>query len=84
MQCARGDSSQKEGGFANVSEADRDATEAREDFWHMSAAFIYCHHVKPREQLYVPTESSFPIPSSTFAPRERKTNLENLEREHYR
>ena len=47
---------------ADVSDADREAMEAREDFWSMSGECIYRHHVLPREQLYVPKESSFPIP----------------------
>ena len=42
-----------------LSEADRDAMEARRDFWKRSGEFIYCHHVMPREQLYVP-KGTFP------------------------
>ena len=49
----------KKAGVANVSEADRDAVEAGEDFWSMSGEFLYRHHVTPREQLCVPKESSF-------------------------
>ena len=62
LQCARVDSLQEEGGVADISEADRDAMEAREAFWSMSGDSICRHHVMPREQLYVPKESSFPIP----------------------
>ena len=51
------DTLQEEGGVAYVSEADRDAMEAREDFWSMSSEFIYDHHVVPSEQLYLPEES---------------------------
>ena len=62
LQCARVDSLQEEGGVADISEADRDAMEAREDFWSMSGDPVYRHHVTPRGQLYVPKDSSFPIP----------------------
>ena len=53
LQSARGDSA-REGGGANISEADRDAMEAREDFWSISEKFIYRHHVTPGEQEYAP------------------------------
>ena len=56
-QSARDNSLQEEGGVADVSEADRDAMEAREDFWSMSGEFIYDHHVVPSEQLYLLEES---------------------------
>ena len=36
MQCARGDCLQEKGGVAHFSAADRDAMEAREDFWNVS------------------------------------------------
>ena len=36
LQCARWDSLQPERAFADDSEADRDAMEAKEDFWRMS------------------------------------------------
>ena len=32
--------------------------EAREDFWSVSGDFIYRHNIIPREQIYVPKESS--------------------------
>ena len=57
------DSLQEEVGVADCAEADRDAVKVREDFWRMSGKFIYRHHVMSREQLYVPQELSFPIPS---------------------
>ena len=61
LQCARGDSLQEEGGVTDFSEADRDAVEAREDFWSVSGfIFLNRHHVMHREQLHVPKESSFP------------------------
>ena len=39
-----------------------DDGEAKGDFWTISGAFIYRHHVEPRVKLYVPTEESFSIP----------------------
>ena len=36
--------------------------EARNDFWSMSANFVYRHHVEPRVKLYVTRKESFPIP----------------------
>ena len=81
MQCSRGDSFQEEGGVSDFAEADRDAAEARKDFWSMSGElFIYRHHVMPREQWYVPKESSFPMPSKYMdVVRQIKTNPDNLE-----
>ena len=38
--CARIDSLQEEGGVADFSEADRDAMEARKDFWSLSGGFF--------------------------------------------
>ena len=35
-------------------EADRDAMEAREDFWSMSGNLISLDHIMLREQLYLP------------------------------
>ena len=40
----------------------RDDAEARKDFWTIQGDFIYCHHVEPRVQLYVPKEETFPTP----------------------
>ena len=60
---ARSDSGEEESGVADVSEADRDPMKATEDFRSMLGEFIYRHHVMPREQLYVPKESSFPVSS---------------------
>ena len=56
---AKGDSLQEEGSVADISEADREAVDAKEDVWSMSGDFTYRHHVVPREKLYVPKESSF-------------------------
>ena len=54
----------------------RDAMEARADFWSMSGGFFYCHFVMPREHLYVPKDSSSPIPSKCIdVVRQTKTNL---------
>ena len=40
---------------------------------------VYRHHVSPREQLHVPTESSFPIPPTyTDVVRKTKSNLDIL------
>ena len=39
-----------------------DDDEARADFWSIQGDFIYRHHNKPRVQLYVPKEETFPIP----------------------
>ena len=61
---ARGHFLQEEGGVADFSEADRDAMEAREDILSMSVFFFGRQHVMPRQQLYVPKGSSFPIPST--------------------
>ena len=67
------------GGDSDFSEADRDAMEARADFW--SAPREKCrHHVMPREQLYVSTEPSFPIPLKYIdVVRQTKTTMDNLE-----
>ena len=63
-----------------TSEADLEAVEAREDCWSISGEFIYRHHVRPREHLYLPKESSFPILFEyTDVVRQTKTNLDNLE-----
>ena len=76
LQSARCDSLQEEGGVADFSEADRDAMEVMEDFWSMSGENIYRHNVTPREQLYVPKDSSFPIPSKYIdVVRETKSNV---------
>ena len=41
--------------------------------------FVYCHHVVPREQLYVPIELSFPNTSKYIdVAKQTKTNLDNL------
>ena len=48
---AQGVSLQDEGGVAGLSEAHRDAVEAREDFWSMSGEFIHRHQVMPREHV---------------------------------
>ena len=54
MQSAKDHPLQKDG-VAEVSEADRDAVEAK--VW----LFFYRHHGMPRAKLYVPKEPSFPI-----------------------
>ena len=40
LQCARSDSLQEEGVAVDLLEADRDAAEAREDFWSMSGQLV--------------------------------------------
>ena len=81
---ARSDSLQEEGGVADFSEADCDAVEAREDFWSMSWEFVYHHHVTLGEQLDVPKESSFTIPSACIdVVRKTTTNLGQLGTEQY-
>ena len=75
----RSDSGQEEGGVADVSAADRDVMEAREDFWRMLGAFIYRHNVMCREQLYAPTASSFPIPLNKCIDVVRETKKNNLD-----
>ena len=37
--------------------------EARNDFWTITGAFVYRHHVVPRVKLYMPKEETFPIPT---------------------
>ena len=51
----------EEGGVADISPVDRDAVEVKEDIWRLYGEIIVRHHCVPREQLYVPPESSFPI-----------------------
>ena len=71
---------QEQGGSADVSEADGDTMDAMEFYWSMSGEFTYRHHVMPREHLYVPKDSSFPIVSKfTDLVRQKKTNLDKLE-----
>ena len=41
----------------DISEADCDGMEAKEDFMSMSGELIYRHHVMPTEHLCVPRES---------------------------
>ena len=60
LWCAGSGSLQEEGGVADTAEADRGAMKARADIWSMSGECMYSHHAMPREQLYVPKESSFP------------------------
>ena len=62
VRSARSVSLHEEGGVADFSEADRDPLSASEDFCSMSGKFIHRHHVMPREEWYVWTESSFPTP----------------------
>ena len=50
LQFARVDSLQEEHGVADTSEDDRDAVEAREEFWNVSGEFLDRHHVMPTEQ----------------------------------
>ena len=38
-----------------------DDAEARKDFWSIQGYFIYCHHIEPTVQFYVPREESFLI-----------------------
>ena len=41
----------------------KDDAETRNDFfWSIEGDFIHRHHIKPRVQLHVPKEESFPIP----------------------
>ena len=39
----------------------RDDEEAKNDFWTITGAFIYRHHVEPRVKLYIPREDTFLI-----------------------
>ena len=80
MQSARDNSLLQEGEVADFSEADRDAMEARDDFCRMSGEVTCPYHVMLREQVYVPKESSFPIPSKYVdVVRQTTTDLENLQ-----
>ena len=75
LKSAKRDSLQQ-GGVADFSEADRDALEARREFWTVSEEFSLRHHVMPREQLYVPKESSFAIVLKYMdVARQRKTQF---------
>ena len=57
------------------------AGEAINDFWCMSASFIYRHHVEPRVKLYSPREESFPIPLKFIdVSRTSHTNLDVKQR----
>ena len=57
-----------------------DASEAMNDFWSMSANFIYRHHVEPRVKLYKPREESFPIPLKYIdVSRTTHTNLDVMQ-----
>ena len=81
LQGARSDSLQG-GRVENMSDADRDAMEAREDFWNMSGESMYRHqHVMSREKkLNVPAESSTPTPLDHIdIVRQTETSLDNLE-----
>ena len=40
----------------------KDETAARKDFWSMQGDVVYRHHIEPRVQFFVPTETTFPIP----------------------
>ena len=46
----RKDSLHEEGGHADISEADRDVVEAREDIWSMSGEFVDRHYVGARKK----------------------------------
>ena len=39
-----------------------DETAVRKDFWSLQGDFVYRHHIDPRVQLCVPTETTFRIP----------------------
>ena len=82
FQCARDNSLQEGSRVAECSDADRDAVEAGEDFCSVSGEFIYRHHVTPREHLYVPKASSFPI-LSNYSEAD-KTQFGQFGREQYR
>ena len=51
--------------------AERDKREARNDFVMISGNYLCRHHVIPRDEVFVPQESPFPIPltydDSTFS-----------------
>ena len=67
LQFALGNSLEEEGGVCGC-------------FWSMSGELCYRHHVMPREQLYVPKESSFPVPFAYFdVVRRTKTYLDTVE-----
>ena len=51
LQCARGDPLQEQRS-CRVSEADRDASEARADFWSLSGEFIYRRHHSQFDEFY--------------------------------
>ena len=68
LQAARGSPSQEE------------VMEARGDFISVSGELVYHHLVMPRIQLYVPTESSFPLPIKFIdVVGEPETNVDHLE-----
>ena len=80
VQSVKGDSLQEEGGVADFSGADRDAVEAREDFWRMAGEFTCRNHVVPSEIVCVPKEPSVPIPLEyTNVVRQTSTDLDNLQ-----
>ena len=47
---------ESEGSLPQPHDSFPDAGEAINDFWSMSARFIYCHHVEPKVKLYSPRE----------------------------
>ena len=63
-----------------MSSADRDAVEAREDFWSMSGEFISRHHVAPREHLHAEKVIIHTSVKHFFdLTRQTKTDLDNSE-----
>ena len=53
---------ESEGSLPQPQDSFPDTGEAINDFWSMSASFIYRHHVEPRVKLCSPREESFPVP----------------------
>ena len=71
------DSLQEDDEFADVSEADRDAMEAREDVRSIFGELVYRHYVMLGEDFYVPKKFSFPVlHNSLTSGGKRKTKLE--------
>ena len=63
-----------------VPRIEREATGEKNDPFSISGDFVHRHHVAPLGQLYVPRESSFPIPLKYIeVNRQRKTNLGSLQ-----
>ena len=52
---------ESEGSLPQPHDSFPDAGEVTNEFWSMSANFMYPHHVEPRVKLYSPRKESFPI-----------------------